>query len=359
MVKPSNGARGFDGGVRFARLPNGSQVAWSAQGSGQPLVLIPGWLCHVEELWTHPSAVSARDKLAEGRRFIWYDRLGCGLSDRECFEISMENDVAQIQAVLDDAEVEEADIIGYSFGGPPAVAFATRFPERVRNLVLYATYAWGAELGSREENEGLKALVLANWGLGSRTFATLFLPNGSAEDIRWFSSFQRRAATAEMAARLLDYLRAQDVRSDLDHVRAPTLVLANGRDPTIPHRSARELAANIQGAVLHVLHGNEHDPFIRDSGGVVESILDFVDQRPMAPSVERKPLPSAPELTSRERDILRLIAAGESNKSIANELGIQVSTVERHISNLYGKLGARGRADATLMAVALKIARIP
>jgi DNA-binding NarL/FixJ family response regulator len=45
------------------------------------------------------------------------------------------------------------------------------------------------------------------------------------------------------------------------------------------------------------------------------------------------------------------VAAGHANKEIAAELGISVPTVERHIVNLYTKIGARGRADATLYAV--------
>jgi pimeloyl-ACP methyl ester carboxylesterase/DNA-binding CsgD family transcriptional regulator len=321
--------------------------------------MVPGWFCHVEELWSHPAAATARAKFAAARQFIWYDRLGCGLSDREGFEISIENDVAQLKAVLDAAGVEQSDILAYSFGGPPSVVFAARHPERVRRLVLYATYACGEQLGSLEAHESLKALLRANWGLGARTFAALFLPNGSAQDIRWFASFQRRATAPQMAADLLDYLRTQDVRAELGNIRVPTLVLANRMDSVIPQRSARELAANIPGAVLHLLEGNEHDPFIRDSGGVVEAILDFVDGRPLSQAVEPEPAPAGQELTPREQEVLRLIAAGESNKSIARELGIQVPTVERHVSNIYGKLGARGRADAALMALALKIARLP
>ena len=52
-------------------------------------------------------------------------------------------------------------------------------------------------------------------------------------------------------------------------------------------------------------------------------------------------------LTSREVEVLRLIAAGRNTREIAEILVISVATVERHISNLYPKIGARGRADAT------------
>jgi DNA-binding CsgD family transcriptional regulator len=57
-------------------------------------------------------------------------------------------------------------------------------------------------------------------------------------------------------------------------------------------------------------------------------------------------------LTPRELDVLRLLAGGNTNAEIASALQISDRTVERHISNIYGKIGARGRADATAYAIA-------
>jgi DNA-binding NarL/FixJ family response regulator len=63
-------------------------------------------------------------------------------------------------------------------------------------------------------------------------------------------------------------------------------------------------------------------------------------------------LPAASSgLTPREVQVLRHVAAGSTNKAIASELGIAVSTVERHLVNLYTKIGARGRADAIAYAL--------
>ena len=55
-------------------------------------------------------------------------------------------------------------------------------------------------------------------------------------------------------------------------------------------------------------------------------------------------------LTEREVEVLRLVASGRSNAEIAGELVLSVRTVERHISNIYGKTGSGGRADATAFA---------
>jgi pimeloyl-ACP methyl ester carboxylesterase/DNA-binding CsgD family transcriptional regulator len=326
-------------------------------GDGPPLVMVPGWLCHLEQSWTHPAAASAREKFAAAHRFIWYDRLGCGLSDREGFELSLENDLEQLFAVLDAARVERASLIGYSFGGPPAALFAARYPQRVHRLVFYSAFARGTALTSAEGLDALKHLTRTDWALGSRALASMLLPNASSQDLRWFSRFQRAAATAEMATRLLDHLWSMDVRTDLPDVGVPTLVLHNRGDKAVPLDAGRELATLVPGARLEVLDGNEHDPFIRDSGSVVELVLDFVDDRsrPRAPRADR---PVA-ELTPREREVLALLAGGRSNKAIATRLSISVPTVERHITHIYSKLGTHGRADAAVRAVALGLVTPP
>ena len=339
--------------ARFCRLADGpQQVAYASMGEGPPLVMLPGWLCHLEESWAHPAAASARTKLAAGHRFLWYDRLGCGLSDRDGFEPSLENDVAQLEAVLDDAGIERANLIGYSFGAPPAAVFAARHPERVHRLVFTSAFSRGSAVGTQTEYDALRRLVEANWATGSRALATMLLPNGGSEDLRWFDRFQRRATSASMAAGLLHHQQHMDVRDVLPEIRVPTLVLHDRRDVAVPLAAGEEIATMVPGARLLVFEGNEHDPFIRDAGGVVEAIIDFVDGRD--PTTPRSPSSSpVPALTPREQEVLRLIAEGEANKQVAAQLGISVATVERHVTNLYRKLDARGRADATLAAVAM------
>jgi pimeloyl-ACP methyl ester carboxylesterase/DNA-binding CsgD family transcriptional regulator len=340
--------------VSFCQVPGGAQVAYATAGVGRPLVFVPGWLCHLEQSFSHPSAASTRDKLAAHRQFIWYDRLGCGLSDRDGFEPSIENDVDQLVAVLDAVGAEQADLIGYSFGAPPTALLAARSPERVGRIVFVSAFARGTAIQTSEQLSALKSLIASSWGLASRALATMLVPNASANDLRWFSGFQKAAATADMASRLLDHQHAMDVRDVLPSVRAPTLVIHNRYDRAVPFEAGRELAALIPGAQLHALDGNEHDPFLRDSGPIVDVLLDFVEGRPTGSTPHpvaqpRNALGARP--TARELDVLEQIALGAANKEIAAMLHVTVDTVERHVTNLYRKLEARGRADAVMAAV--------
>jgi pimeloyl-ACP methyl ester carboxylesterase len=150
---------------------------------------------------------------------LWYDRLGCGLSDRDGFDVSLDNDVEQLVSVLDAAGVRRADLIGYSFGAPPAAAFAARFPERVNRLIFYSAFARLKGHITAERMDVLKEIVRKDWALGSLALACRLLPNASSKDLRWFSQFQRSAATSGMAAKLLDHMWHLDVRDVLPELR--------------------------------------------------------------------------------------------------------------------------------------------
>jgi predicted ATPase/DNA-binding NarL/FixJ family response regulator len=61
-------------------------------------------------------------------------------------------------------------------------------------------------------------------------------------------------------------------------------------------------------------------------------------------------------LTARELEVLRLVAAGHANKQIATRLRLSLRTVETHLTNIYAKINARGRADAVAFALRRGIA---
>lgn len=336
----------------FARAPGGRSIAYGWAGSGPPLVMLPGWLSHVTELWSHPDAVSALRRLSERHRFVWYDRSGCGLSDGDLSTRTLDDDVAELVAVLDALDIGRADLIGYSMGGPPSVRFAAMHPERVRHLVLYATLARGTDLANDEFREALVSLVRSGWSVASQLLATTLLPGAAAADIAWFARFQRRAATAENAAQLLQFLYDMDVRDLLGEVRVPTTVIGSSESRVMRMSHATELAAGIPGARLVAVGGNSHDPFIRDASDVVDAILAAVEGRPQEVATSA-PRPTAERLTGRETDVLNAVAAGSSNKEIAVALGVSVATVERHLTNVYRKLDAAGRADAAVRGIRL------
>jgi DNA-binding CsgD family transcriptional regulator len=150
----------------------------------------------------------------------------------------------------------------------------------------------------------------------------------------------------------LDRFDVSDVAGDIS---APTLVMQARQAAWPPIDVTRKLSAAIPNARLAIVEGDQVHPFGNDPNvvhGVIDSFLGTQSTAVPAPttasaSPERPPA----GLTEREVQTLRLVADGMSNKEIAAELAVTVNTVERHLVNIYGKIGARGRADATAYAL--------
>lgn len=190
----------------------------------------------------------------------------------------------------------------------------------------------------------------------------------------------RGAVTPQIARATMQAASAADVTDQLARVVAPTLVLHRRGMPQIPADVPASLASDLPRGRLVMLEGTQPSLFMEDPGGVVRLLLGFLGdgiepagtaaaRQGEAPSIVAPAAPGtagrvagqdpphgdhAPRpggLTRRELEVLRLLASGESNAQIARALGLSTHTIERHVANLYRKIGARGRADATAYAV--------
>jgi DNA-binding CsgD family transcriptional regulator len=202
-------------------------------------------------------------------------------------------------------------------------------------------------------------IIRTHWGLGSHLLSDMHMPGADAAARAWFARLQHEAATPEMAAALL--LNRLNSGNLAENVVVPTLVLHRRSDLAVAFEDGRRLAAMLPNARLVPLEGDVHLPFLGDSDALVRAILDFCGEPAAVKTpatsglATSAPLPAsvptaADGLSPREMQVLRLLAAGESNKEIAAALAVSVATAERHIANLYGKIGARGRADAIAYA---------
>lgn len=65
------------------------------------------------------------------------------------------------------------------------------------------------------------------------------------------------------------------------------------------------------------------------------------------------------KLTTRERDVIRLVSVGASNKEVANRLGLRASTVKSHVSSILWKLEAGSRTEAAIIALRAGLVEAP
>jgi class 3 adenylate cyclase/pimeloyl-ACP methyl ester carboxylesterase len=251
--------------VRFCTAPDGVRLAFATHGHGPPLVRASTWLTHLEFDWQSPLWRHWLEGLAEGHTLVRYDERGCGLSDREVEELSLEAWVSDLEAVVDAANLDRFALLGISHGGPVAVAYSVRHPERVSHLVLYGTYARGRlrrGLREREEADAMIAMVRAGWGRNApafrRTFTTMFVPGATPEQMSWFDELQRISSSPEIAARIRLSRNDLDVADLARQVTVPTLVLHAKDDLVVPFTEGRLLASLIPSARFVPLEGRNH-----------------------------------------------------------------------------------------------------
>jgi DNA-binding CsgD family transcriptional regulator len=140
------------------------------------------------------------------------------------------------------------------------------------------------------------------------------------------------------------------VRAELPRVQAPTVVAHRRDDRAIPYELGRELAATIPGATLVPLAGSAHFPWIGDWQAVARALRSGV---PAAGGERKAGEPPAALLSSREREVLVLVANGLTDSEIAEQLVLSQHTVHRHVANIRNKLGRGSRAAAVAEAARL------
>ncbi len=336
--------------IRF--LPYlGRRVAYELLGSGPALVVPAWWVGHLEHEWQDDRVRDFWQSLAEHHMVVRYDRLGVGLSDRRVDpdELSLEHDVELLLTLVDRLELERPTLFAGSSGACTAVMLASQHPERVERLILCGAFANGREIASPDLRRALVELVRAHWGVGSRMLADIFLPEADDADRDAFARFQRLAAAPETAARLLELVYQLDVEDVLAGVQAPTLVLHRDGDHSIPYELGLAVAARIPGASFVPLTGRDHFPWRGNAAPVVRAIRRFLKDGSAQASAERSPSP----LSTRELDILELVAQGLTDPEIAESLVVSRHTVHRHVANIRRKLGQSSRTAAVAEAARL------
>ncbi len=256
-------------------------IAYQCLGNGPlDLLFIPGFVSNVELLWDMPSFAELLGGLSAIGRLVFFDKRGTGCSDRMLGTGSAEDRMDDARAVADAAGIEQAVVIGVSEGGPLAILFATAFPERVRSLVLWGTFArclrspdYDIGLDPELTNAFIKH-IRGQWGTGHAL--EVFL-GGSDTDFDLLARYEHQTASPGAAATILEHNVNMDVRHALSAVSVPTLVVHRTGDPVVPVRLGRYLAEHIAGARLAELPGSFHvGGHPGDDDPVVDAISEFV-----------------------------------------------------------------------------------
>lgn len=338
--------------LRFCTSSDGTRLAYANVGDGPPLVKTANWLSHIEYDWSSPIWRHWMEGLTRHRRYYRYDQRGCGLSDRNPGDMSLEAWVRDLEAVVDAAKLDRFPLLALSQGGAIAIEYATRHPDRVSHLILYGAFARGRlkrGLGQAaiDDVNTMYKLVELGWGTDNRAyrqvFATQFIPDATPEEIDAFDELQRRSATAADAVRILQTTVQMDVARLAEQIRCPTLILHPTQDGRIPFEEGRVLASLIPSARFVPLQGRNH--ILLKGEPAWPQFLQELDKFLGDGSRGR-----LGELTARENELVELLARGLDNHQIAAHLGLSEKTVRNMVSSVLGKMQVESRAQAIVRA---------
>jgi pimeloyl-ACP methyl ester carboxylesterase len=331
--------------IQYATTADGVRIAYRALGSGITRVDEWGMFGHLQEEWRFPPWQEEAKRISQTKRYVRFNHRGSGLSQLDVTDFSLDALVLDLEAVVDALGLEEFALLGQTEGGPVSIAYAARHPERVSHLIL--SVAWAGAPDSSYES--FRALRDRDWDQFLETYLQAVFGWGAPKQLREpIVGFFKKCMTAETGRAAIGACEQFDVSALLPQVKCPTLIVHHARYPLRGADVARELACGIPNARLILI---EEEMWEREGWMKVEDAINaFLEEGSMAPR---------DGLTAREIEVLRLIAAGRTNREIAGDLVLSTRTVGRHITNMYTKIGARSKADATAYAMRHGLSEIP
>jgi pimeloyl-ACP methyl ester carboxylesterase/DNA-binding CsgD family transcriptional regulator len=335
--------------TRYARSGDVS-IAYQVIGDGPiDLVLVPGFVSHLEVAWEEPSLAHLLTRLASFSRLILFDKRGTGLSDPIAQPPSMRERMDDIRAVMDAVGSSYAALFGISEGGTLGVSFAHSQPEQTRALIMYGSWArrmagpdypWGP---TEAELERLLGLMERGWATGEWWDGGRPTQFDTPRHRAWWARYLRMAASPAMAQDLIRMNVRLDIRELLPQIPTPTLIIHRTDDRWIEVGHARYLAAHIPSARYVELPGADHRPWLGDVDAVVDEVERFLVGRRRRP--RRRVLTGPDALSRREREVAVLAVRGETAGEIAARLSISERTVETHFASIYAKLAVRSKSE--------------
>jgi DNA-binding CsgD family transcriptional regulator/pimeloyl-ACP methyl ester carboxylesterase len=377
--------------IQYTKTSDGVNIAYWTLGKGEPALVSTSLLGYSNislELARHHLR-EWYERLVSNRMVVRFDARICGLSERGVSDLSIDAFVLDLEAVIDRLGLERFDLLACGVTGTTALAYAAKHGDRVSRLAVWNVASHFRDaFGGSQRRDALMSLAERDWETAVQTliYAALGWPRaGEAldpEHPKWVEFIRASVDQADFL-RLWSVLSAVDLSASLSTISSPTLILYSPAWPEV-WEHAQILASTIPRAELVRLQTGPRNPLYRNEEAMrlVEEFFEIRAQAPEPGLEDRgeqppngvgedlrlwagKPIdafavsethpglkrPYPDHLTAREVEVLRLIADGRTRREISEELVLSLRTVARHITNVYGKIGARSKADATAYAI--------
>ncbi len=262
--------------IQYAKTSDGVSIAFYSLGRGVPVVAMPSPpFNHIGMDFRWPHVRPTLERISERGKLIRYDARGCGLSDRDVADISLDSYLLDLEAVVGQLQLERFVLIGWVNTGPVAIAYAVRHSDRVSHLILSTTYARGADLFKSSTIQAFRALREKDWDLYIKTIAHNALGWSSSEEAQEYAAYLRECVTEDGANAAWRAAESFDVTGLLAQVRCPTLVL-HATSPVVEPELSRRLASGIPDARFVVLEPTPGVPLYQNVEPAARAIEEFV-----------------------------------------------------------------------------------
>ena len=260
-------------------------IAYQVVGDGPiDIVVVPGWVSHLEAHWDEPIVAHFAERLAGFSRLILFDKRGTGLSDPVSLDRlpTLEQRMEDVHVVLNAVGSKQAALFGISEGGSMCALFAATYPERTSALVMSGCYAkWIKDLDypwapTRAEHEAAFDAYERNWGtpIGFKTVAPSVANDERCRN--WWARNLRQGASPGAGIALYRMNIEIDIRAVLPTIRVPTLILHRTGDRLINVGNSRYMADHIPNAKFLELEGVDHLPWFGNADIVLDEIQEFL-----------------------------------------------------------------------------------
>ncbi|HEU4802328.1 MAG TPA: adenylate/guanylate cyclase domain-containing protein [Solirubrobacterales bacterium] len=274
-----------DSPVRYVRSEDGRYIAYRTMGAGKQdyLIVLPS-LGTIEMLAVPPAKRLMRG-YTDHSRLISFDRRGAGLSDPVEVPATLEEQMADVIAVLDACSTDRVVLEAQAEAAMLAVVFAATHPERVSHLILMHPmarmiaapgYDWGWADEETRERDFVRPM-LAHWGTGENGMTASPVLSATDPDFKeWWGRWERLSSSPGTMEKRMKLIARMDVREILPRVQAPSLILDRPLAKAMDSRHARYFAEHIPGGELVELPGRDAISFGDDFEAYMETVERFV-----------------------------------------------------------------------------------
>jgi DNA-binding CsgD family transcriptional regulator/pimeloyl-ACP methyl ester carboxylesterase len=350
--------------IRSATTTDGTRIAFHSLGEGPAVVMLfPYHINHLALNWHVALHRGAIEFFARYFKVVNLDFRGAGLSERRIGRLSLDTFAADLDAVLRTLHLDRVALLAVGPATPAACHIAATSPQRVSSLVVI-------EGAASETNRRVLNLRHVNPLVEAKLRGALIAGIEDRHEAAALAAVSRAALEPDALRCREDLLDRTDLLGTAARVALPALYVNVAEDEVFPLRAAQALVDRMAHATLITVPGRSPVDVWRCRPGM-QYVARFMARHfgveaavLRAQRQERKSRVVHPTgLSEREAEVLRLLAAGKSNRQIADELFISLNTVSHHLRNIFVKTGTVNRTEAASFAhqhgLAFQHSRVP